>query len=86
MSKLEIAKDIIHKNLNEGDCGIFNTVNLAGDTMTTIYNEDGLTIDICYEWRYFEVFGLNDEEFEKLKEYYNGLTIIKDLLDFFKKI
>ena len=27
-------------------------------------------IDICYKHSYFEVFGLTDEEFKELKDYY----------------
>lgn len=38
--------------------------------MSTIYDEDGLTIDVCYRYSYFEVFGLTDEEFEELKKFY----------------
>lgn len=38
--------------------------------MSTIYDEDGLTIDVCYYYSYFEVFGLTDEEFEELKKFY----------------
>jgi len=41
--------------------------------MSTLYDEDGLTIDICYEWAYFEVFGLSDSEFEELERYYEEI-------------
>ena len=41
--------------------------------MSTIYDEDGLTIEGCYEWSYFEVFGLTEEEFMKLKSFYISL-------------
>ena len=73
MDKLEIAKNIIKENFEDGDCGIFDSKNLVGDVMETIYDKDGLTIDICYGYDYFEVFGLTDEEFEKLEEYYEEL-------------
>lgn len=73
MTKLEKAKEIITKNYKEGDCGIFDTRNTVGDWMTTIYADEELTIDICYTWNYFEVFGLSDEEFAELARYYNTL-------------
>ena len=73
MDKLEIAKRIIKENIDDARCGIFNTRNLVGDTMETLYDSDDLTIDICYFWMYFEVFGLTEEEFEKLEKYYNSL-------------
>lgn len=70
MSKLTKAKEIIKENWKEADCGIFDCRNLIGDPMHTLYCEDGLRIDICYKYAYFEVFGLTYEEFEKLSEYY----------------
>lgn len=73
MNKLTIAKKIIKENFKDGDCGLFDTRNLVGDPMITIYSQDGLTIDICYSWSYFEVFGLTDAEFEKLGDYYEKL-------------
>lgn len=70
MDRLEKAKEIIKENFSLYDYGLFNTRNLIGDPMSTIYDEDGLTIDVCYRYSYFEVFGLTDEEFEELKKFY----------------
>ena len=71
--KLEIAKKVIKENYKDADCGIFDCRNLAGDSMTTIYDEDGLQIDICYGYSYFEVFGLTNKEFQELEKYYEEL-------------
>ena len=73
MNKLEIAKRVIKENIEHARCGIFNTRNIVGDTMETLYDSDGLTIDICYFWMYFEVFGITKEEFMILEGYYNSL-------------
>ena len=73
-TKLETAKAVIAERCREADCGIFNSRNWAGDPMNTIYDEDGLTIDICCRYSYFEVFGLSDEDFAKLKEFYGSLS------------
>lgn len=70
MDRLEKAKEIIKENFSLYDCGLFNTRNLIGDPMSTIYDEEGLTIDVCHRYSYFEVFGLTDEEFEELKKFY----------------
>ena len=70
MSNLEKAKEIVKTYYSVADCGIFNSRNLVGDVMNTIYDDKGLIIDICYNWAYFEVFGLSDAEFEELEEYY----------------
>lgn len=70
MNKLEKAKEIIKENFSLYDCGLFNTRNLVGDLMSTIYDEDGLTIDVSYYYSYFEVFGLTNEEFKELRKFY----------------
>ena len=79
MSKFEIAKRIITENWKVADCGIFDCRNNAGDTMATLYHEGGLQIDICYYYAYFEVFGLTDDEFERLADYYDSLRGRKSL-------
>lgn len=73
MTKFEKAKEIIKEHFKEGDCGIYNSRNIVGDWMVNIYNNEGLSIDICYLYNYFEVFGLTDEEFAELCKYYNQL-------------
>ena len=52
MEKLERAKEIIKKYYASADCGIFDSRNIAGDFMKTIYKDDEITIDICYGWAY----------------------------------
>lgn len=71
--KLKKAKEIIKENFGYGNCGLFNSQHFFGDPMDTIYDEDGLRIDICYYYEYFNVFGLNDEEFNELEDYYDKL-------------
>lgn len=73
MDKLKVAKKVIKENIKYGYCGLFNTRNDCGDAMTTLYEEDGLTIDICYFYSYFEVFGLTDAEFQSLDVYYHKI-------------
>ena len=74
MNKLEKAKEIIKEHYEEGRCGIFNSRNTVGDPMTNIYDGGNFTIDICYRYSYFEVFGLSNKEFAKLVKYYNKLS------------
>lgn len=76
MSNLEKAKEIIKANYEDADCGIFNSRNTIGDTMNTIYQGEGLTIDICYGYAYFEVFGLSSAEYAELEDYYYSLRNI----------
>lgn len=72
-NNLEIAKRIIKKHFNEARCGIFNCRNWCGDPVRTLYEKDGLTIDICHYYEYFEVFGLSNREFNTLAKYYESL-------------
>lgn len=70
---LEPIKKIIKDNIENGDCGIYNTRSLAGDSMTNLYNENGVQIDICEDYAYFEIFGLTDEEFEEIENFYESI-------------
>lgn len=74
MSNLEKAKEIVKKYYEVADCGIFNSRNIVGDVMETIYIDEDLTIDICYNYSYLEVFGLSNANFEELEKYYNSLA------------
>ncbi len=73
MSNLEKAKEIVKEHYSDARYGIFNSRNLVGDVMSTIYTGESLTIDICRHYGYFEVFGLGDADFEELEMYYNSL-------------
>lgn len=73
MSNLEKAKEIVKAYYRVADCGIFSSRNIFKDKMETIYTDEGLTIDICYDYSYFEIFGLNDADFKKFKKYYYSL-------------
>ena len=70
---LDKVKEFIKDNIEDADCGIFFTRNILGDSMTTVYNEDGVTIDICYGNRYFEIFGLSEDDEREIEDYYDNL-------------
>lgn len=74
MTKLERAKNIIKDNIEDASCGLFNCGNLVGDVMVLLNDDADLTVKICYDYEYFEVFGLSDSEFTKLEEYYDELV------------
>lgn len=73
MNKLEIAKMIIKEHFHDARCGLFDSRNIVGDPMVTIYDDGELVVDICYGWAYFEVFGLSDNEFQELSDFYDNL-------------
>lgn len=47
---------------------MFDTRNFIGDYMETIYEENGIQVDICRDYQYLEIFGLDEDELEKLLE------------------
>ena len=69
-AKVDLVKNIIKENIKDATCGIYFTRNLAGDRMNTLLNGDQIQIDICYEYQYFEVFGLTDREQKEIEEFY----------------
>ena len=73
MTRLEKAKEIIKRDFKLFPCGIFDCRNWCGDEMMTLYEDEDITIDVCPSWSYFEVFGLTDEEFRELKDFYKSL-------------
>lgn len=46
----------------------FQTRNICGDFLITIYSEDNVVIDFCFDWRYIEIFGLTTREWIELKD------------------
>ena len=73
MARIDLVKKVIKDRYNDADCGLFFTRNLVGDPMATIWEEDGVTIDICYYYSYFEVFGLTKEEENELSRFYDSM-------------
>lgn len=73
MSNLEKAKEIIEKHLGEGGYGLYDERNTEGHPMHTLYAKNGLMIDVCYMFEYFEVFGLTADDFAELYDFYNSL-------------
>ena len=45
---------------------VFNTRNLVGDSMETIYKQNNIQVDYCKDYDYLEIFGLTQKEFNSL--------------------
>lgn len=72
-NKVELVKQIIKDNIEQANCGIFDSRNIVGDPMTTIYRDAEVQVDICFNYAYFEIFGLTAEEFDEVEMYYNSI-------------
>ena len=70
---VEKVKEVIKNNIEDALYGIFDCRNIVGDPMETIYDEDGVRVEICRKQEYFEVFGLSNEEFAEIESFYEGL-------------
>lgn len=70
---IEKVKEIIKYWYKYADCGLFFTPNIAGDEMAQLLCCGGITLYICYNYSYFEVFGLTDQEERQLLKYYRTL-------------
>lgn len=71
--EFEKVKELIKEYYDDACCGLYDTRNIAGDYMTNIFRGKYFTLDICYHYEYFEVFGTTSEEFAILKTIYNKL-------------
>ena len=49
----------------------FDCRNTAGDSLRTVYSEDGVMVDYCDYWDYIEIFGLTEEEYENVVKAFN---------------
>lgn len=67
MNGYEEAKQFL-RNKFQGDIQMFNTRNIVGNDMDTIYEdiENGIQIDYCWSWHYVEVFGFDQSTFDRL--------------------
>lgn len=72
-AKVEKVKAVIAENIEDALCGIFDRRSIVEDPTETIYDEMGVRIELCRKWRYFEVFGLTDEEFAEAESFYVSL-------------
>jgi len=71
---LEIKK-VMTDSIDYARCGLFDCRNLVNDPMTNIYKGKYFTLDICYQYEYFEVFGMTYEEFKDLYDFYKNLVL-----------
>lgn len=67
MNKIDKLKKFLNEEFKE-KIQAFNTRNLVGDPMYTIYHEDGITVDWCPVYDYIEIFGLTQKQFDDLLE------------------
>lgn len=50
---------------------MFDTPNIVGDFMVPIYKKDDISVFFAPEYDYIEIFGISDEEFERVRKEVN---------------
>ena len=71
MNKINKLKRFLQENYP--NIQAFDTRNIVGDYMITVYDEDGITVDYCPYYEYIEIFGLRYEEFKDLIDEFGNL-------------
>ena len=51
---------------------MFDTPSLVNDFRVPIYSEDDITVLYAPSWNYIEIFGISDEEFERVMKEAKG--------------
>lgn len=72
-AELETVKKIMRENFPFAKCGLFDSRNIAGDSMVNLFEGQFFTVDMCYSWNYFEVFETTGEEFKELERFYGNM-------------
>lgn len=69
-SKLERARLALKEHELQG-MQAFNCEALC-DSRETVYQDEEISIKVCYSWQYVDILGLNDSDFKKLTRLRNG--------------
>ena len=75
MNKINKLKKFLQENYPNMQA--FDSRNITGDSMITVYDKDGIIVDYCYYWNYIEIFGLTDEEFDSLLDKKSPFGLLK---------
>lgn len=72
--ELNKCLDLIKDKYDDAECGMFFSRNDVGDEMETIFSGQFFTLDICYNYAYFEMFGCTEAERNTVECVYKTLA------------
>lgn len=76
-NRLDKLKEVLRKE-NLLGWQVFDCVGIAGDYTDTVYNEDGVIVEVSEYYEYVEILGLSKKEFQSLiKKKDNGIWYLK---------
>ena len=70
-TRVEKLAEFLNKQFPNMPGGLFDSRNVVGDKMNTVYKQDGIQVDFCEYYDYLEIFGLSEEEWEVLHSLYS---------------
>lgn len=68
--RIENLVVFLKENFEKG-IQMFDTANIAGDFMVPIYKKDDISVFFAPGYNYIEIFGISDEEFERVEKEVN---------------
>lgn len=68
--RIENLVVFLKENFEKG-IQMFDTANIVGDFMVPIYKKDDILVLFAPEYDYIEIFGISDEEFERVRKEVN---------------
>ena len=71
--EISYVKKLIRKFIKHADSGIYFCRNIVNDKTETLFVGKYIRLDICYDYHYYEVFGLTEDEEERIGAYYYSL-------------
>lgn len=74
MDKVETVKKVIEPNISLDCSQLYFDLNVVGDKTYTLYNDEDVTVFVCYDNGYFEVLGLTLKEEDKLVKWFDKLV------------
>jgi len=76
--ELEKVLDLIKERYDDASAGMYFTRNVVGDGMTQLFEGEFFTLEICYDWGYYELFGCDEAERNKVEVIYETLRKVAE--------
>lgn len=81
MEELKIFEIMVKSDDGFWGYSVFNNeTDDENDERVTLYNRDGVKLLVCHDWGYFEILGLEREEYMKVKEAYQSFVKLRKKL------
>ena len=80
MTDYELAKTVLKAQLDYAGEELYDSDNIAGDPVETLFDNGRFHINLCADYGYFDVVGLSSDDFAHLKMWWNVVSNFVDSL------